>query len=276
MSLQGILHSDSDLVEALDLEDSSKSCNQISHYPERKHAMSAGFMQGIVKSCGGGLSSVKACYDYHSENNSWVNSTSLMTGRMHMGASFIDNVWLLSGSWYGQVKDTTEMWTGSNFEAGPNLPREMWSHCQLTVNATHVLFVRADGQPNFLLDWTDKTWTELPSLRYNIGGLSCGLIRHPINGIEAVVAGNGNSEIFNFTSLSWRPGPDAPNFNVASYTQLSDTFVMVGGYVGGQNLDTLYKFDNVNYDWVPMEHHLQVPSRGPALATVPDNFVSCT
>ncbi len=261
-------------VEIHDLENASATLNDIPPYPTKNYGMAVGVFQDVVKACGG-AANPNTCYDYHPERKIWSESTPMLFGRYHHAASFIEKLWLLSGSSGSTGGHTsTEKWDGSAFAEGTSLQRGMHGHCQLTVNDTHILFVMADGQSNYLLNWTSQEWTELDPMMYLLNNPSCGLINNTRNGVEAVVAGFGISQIFNFVSMIWRIGPNAPYFFGAGYTQLSDTFIVVGGRnLTLHFLDTMYKFDNENYEWISLDHKLQVPSSSLSVVTIPNDFV---
>ncbi len=269
-------------VESFDLKDiTTTTCQSISKYPHKQFGMSMGLIQGMIKSCGGYRVPPKnRCYDYHPVNNTWVRSTDMLSERWYHGHSSIDNVWFLSGGNNVQPLSTTEMWDGKAFIAGPPLPRGMYAHCQLTVNHTHVFIATGDQQPSYLLYWPDWTWTEMPPMQNTYEGISCGLIQNPGNGYEAVIVALQKNEIFNFKNLTWRNGPPVPkNFTWAGYTQLSDTFLVIGGKRKGddQFSNEIYKFDNINYKWVLLGRHLQTGvGYYPGVVTIPDNFLNCT
>ncbi len=54
-------------------------------------------------------------------------------------------------------------------------------------------------------------------------------MNNPENGIEAVIVEDGITEIFNFSEEAWRTGPTLESLDEAGYTQIGDTFVLVGG-----------------------------------------------
>ncbi len=259
-------------VEVIDLENPSSTCNAISDYPFGNKGMAVGLIDNIIKTCGSEYGS-DSCYDYNPSTNSWTLSVDLLTSRDNPRASFIDNVWLVSGDDY---ETTTEMWTGNIFEPGPQLPTYMYLHCQLTINSTHVFFAD-DYDVVYLLDWPAQSWIELPPMTVNRDWPSCGLINNPQNGQEVVIVEDGVTEIFNLNDLTWRSGPPVTMFDEASYVQFGDTFVVVGGqdYVGDA-LDTIYKFDHLNYDWILMDQRLKTPRESyPGVVAVPDEFVTC-
>ncbi len=105
----------------------------------------------------------------------------------------------------------------------------------------------------------------------------CGLIKNPENGAEVVIVEDGVPEIFNFKEEAWRTGPTVGEFDYAGYAQIRDTFVEVGGNTDAVELDSIYKFDHINYDWILMSQRLQVPrDYYPGVVAVPDEFVTCS
>ncbi len=263
-----------DRVEVLDLQNISKTYNA-TPYPNENYGMTVGVIQNIVKVCGGVLNPL-ICYDYHAVNKTWVVSGLMKFGRINHAGSFVENYWLLSGS-SGNTggQKTTEIWTGRELKNGPPLPRKMHGHCQLTLNATHIFFGKADGKPNYLLDWPAKKWKKLEPTQHHIVNSSCGLIKSARHGREVVIAGYDRGAIFSFYNFRWRNGPKMPYFYTAAHTQLSDTFIVVGGVnISSHYLDTVYKFDNIKYRWIPLEQRLQIPAGDLGVVTVPDEVAS--
>ncbi len=265
-------------VEVIDLENPSNTCNMIADYPMVDTGMTVGLIDSLIKSCGNHYDT-DVCYDYNPVTNSWITSASLINQRYYPKSSFIDGVWLVSGD--GTPSDTsltTEMWTGTGFEPGPTLPIPMYIPCQLTINSTHVFFADTVDTGNaFLLDWNEETWTFLPPMTVNRYYMSCGLINNPENGIEAVIVQDGVTEIFNFRDEEWKTGPTVESFVFAGYAQLGDTFVVVGGHDDSGPLNTIYKFDHINYNWILMSQQLRLPrDEYPGVVAVPDDFVTCS
>ncbi len=98
------------------------------------------------------------------------------------------------------------------------------------------------------------------------------------NGIEGVIIEDGGTEIFNLRDEEWKTGPSVESFERAGYAQIGDTFVVVGGQdFFGDAIDTIYKFDHINYEWILMSQRLEVPRWGyPGVVAVPDDFVTCS
>ncbi len=270
-------------IEVVDLANPNINCFAIDDYPRSAGGMAVGVIGGIIKSCGS-LTDTVECYDFNPITNLWSDSMSLPSARSYPKSSFIDDVWLVSGDYISgdeNFANVTEMWRSNRFEPGPAVPVPMYNHCQLTINSTHIFFadVSSENPTSHLLDWHSQTWTELPPPSLPDADYpSCGLIDNPENGVEAVIVHRGVSQIFNFANLTWRGGPTLPIFDYAGYEQVGDTFVVVGGRdeAFDDAINTIYQFDQVNYEWIQMEQRLQVPrSYYPAVVAVPDDFVSC-
>ncbi len=154
-------------TEVFDLMNASRTCQPIRECPDTGlcRGMELAVVQGIIKSCGAQYGNARYCHDYHPANDTWIRSTDMLYERDYLRASFIGNIWLLSGSHnHASSRTKTEKWTGNSFLEGPIVPRGMDYHCQLTINETYVFFADSDGQPNYLLNWPDQTWLELPPM----------------------------------------------------------------------------------------------------------------
>ncbi len=267
-------------VEVLDIYDPSIDCEPISDYPKEDRGMTAGMIDGSIKSCGSQHDSAE-CYDYDPATDTWTQSLYMINSRYNPKSSFIDGVWLLTGDGDSTIDfpQSTEMWTGTNFVEGPSLPVPMHDHCQLTINSTHLFFASDKNNPSYFLDWEQDIWTELPSMTQGVYLPSCGLINNPENGLEVVVATVGSSEIFNINTMQWRAGPSLGQIFAAGVGQLTDTFLLVGGenYSGGSPLHTIYQFDHINYDWVLLHNRLGLGRKGYlGVVTVTNEFVTCS
>ncbi len=268
-------------VEVIDLENPSSTCSPVHDYPKGASGMALAIIDGLVRSCGDSDDSI-LCYDFDPATNFWTPpSARMLFARYRPRGSIVNGVWLLSGDGnsLGDVGDVTEMWTGSEFELGPILPTKMFSHCQLTVNTTHVFFVDTyDTKNAFLLDVFEQKTTDLPQMTIDRSYPSCGMINNPENGLEAFIVEDGVSEVFNFNDLTWRIGPSLPSFNHAGYAQLTDTFVLVGGSNdAGETLTSIYQFDHINYEWIAKTQRLQIGRQlYPGVIAVPDDFVHCS
>ncbi len=272
-------------IEVFDLGNPANTCEPIADYPIPTHDMALGVMDGLIKSCGGEIDTDE-CYDYDPRTNSWTEGGMLLTPRRSPRASFIDDVWLVSGDDIVSYDypQSTEVCNGNGaFEQGPFVPAEMYHHCQLTINSTHVFFQQDNGDlapGTFLLDWTSKTWTELPSYQGNRILATCGMINNPENGTEVVVNMDGRSDIFNLRDSTWRIGPhlEEPLYQTGS-AQLRDTFILVGGKGYGDDSfrpDKIWLFDHLNYGWIQMDQRLLVLRNSPGVVAVPDDFVNCS
>ncbi len=263
-----------DVVEVIDLDDPNTSCEPVANYPTATEDVAVKLEDGVVKACGG-VSTSRDCYDYDPTSNTWDSSLGMLLRKRGARSSIIDGVWLVSGDYHIPAGIMTEMWTGSEFMLGPTLPERMDGHCQVTINATHVFFANCDEQTTYLLDWKLQEWVQLDDMsvyRSNICG--CGLIHNDEKGNEVVVAGYGSSEIFNFDSLTWRDGPALPYGYGYASVQLTDTFLLVGGYEDDYS-DKIYIFDEDNYEFTLKSQTLWHPRLYAGAVVVPDEMVNC-
>ncbi len=149
MVIGGFNGSSMDSVEVIDLNDSSnKTCEAVSDYPLSNDYLTAQVVDGVVKACGG-LYAEYDCYDYDPSSGTWNSIPQLNSAKDQARSSIIDGTYLVSGD-YDNYQ--TEMWTGSEFVSGPDLPEVMYAHCQVTINATHVFFVDYEDKTAYLLD----------------------------------------------------------------------------------------------------------------------------
>ena len=105
---------------------------------------------------------------------------------------------------------------------------------------------------------------------------SCGLTRNPDRGPEVVMAGYGTRDVFNLNELRWREGPELPQYlYLSSSVQLEDTFLLLGGWNGGEDTDAIYRYDNLGQDWVLEEQRLPLPLEQAGALAVPKETVDC-
>ncbi len=264
-----------DVVEVVDLEDPNKTCELVTNYPIATAYVTVALVDGITKACGGELSAID-CYDYDPSSDTWDSSPQLTFGKNWARSSIIDGTWLVSGDFTIPNGNMTEMWTGTDFVLGPNLPEAMSGHCQVAINATHVFFADCEDQTTYLLDWSLQEWTQLDNMgmdRDNVCG--CGLIRNEQMGKEIVVAAYGTSEIFSFDTMIWRDGPQLPFGYAYASVQLTDTFLLVGGYEEDVS-NKIYIFDEDDYEFTLKSQTLWHPRGYSGSLVVPDEIVNCS
>ncbi len=269
-----------DDVQVIDLADPSSVCAPIANYPIAADFMVAGFINGVVKSCGGYIGSdinLDLCYDYNPSTNSWDSSPNVNYERSKSASSVIAAKWLVTGNDLDITGSKSELWTGSEFVESIDLPEHMYEHCQVTINSSHVFFGDCRSQTAYILDWNLQEWTQLGNMTYYRLACGCGLIHNDVQGDELVIASEGTSEIFNFGTMSWRDGPNpADEYGFAS-AQLRDTFALLGGFDSGANRysSKVWVFDQNNYEFVLLEQRLQHHRAYGGAIAVPDEIVHC-
>ncbi len=164
------------------------------------------------------------------------------------------------------------------------LPLAIAGHCQLTDQDGQVLIlggevdVGVSSSEFYILNKNDQ-YIVMPDIPEPIFEATCGLIENSVNGQEIVVLANsGVTYIFNFDNNSWRTGPNgypSTDFSYAATVQTGNTFIKVGGETGFSPSNTLYRFDEENYDWVLLPQTLSVNRYGAVAIPLPDDFATC-
>ncbi len=83
-------------TEVINLDNPFSTCSPISQYPVQEAGMTAGLVNGEIKSCGTLLDSDE-CYNYNPTINSWRPSPNMLYARDTPRSSFIGDIWLISG-----------------------------------------------------------------------------------------------------------------------------------------------------------------------------------
>jgi len=212
--------------------------------------------------------------------STWKNlNVNLPNGRAHdMGSSVIGNKWFISGGQVSldSVKSTT-VWDGSQFVDGPDMPKEKMSHCQLTINSTHIFITNSNDLPGtYILDWENEVYHVVDDIPRQSLYASCGLLNNVLYGLEILVADGKESFIFSLIYQSWRDGPKLPDYIVrTSSAPTKNGFVAIGGRSDGDRVSTIYKFDETIYEWNLEEPKLKIGRDLAASVAVPDSFVNC-
>ena len=115
---------------------------------------------------------------------------------------------------------------------------------------------------------------------------ACGLVTRQNGDRDIVLAGGrdgyygiSRSFILSLESLTWRDGPDLPQgLGNLGETQLENTFLVVGG-VRNRRFDVysnkIYKFDEVNDDWITLPAEMSYGGGIYSAFLVSDESVIC-
>ena len=72
--------------------------------------------------------------------------------------------------------------------------------------------------------------------------------------------------------MKWSFGKDLPySIRYGASVQLENTFLIVGGY-NGSYLNTLWKYDQLNEDWIQLNQTLKTARQWTTAFLVPDEF----
>jgi len=124
----------------------------------------------------------------------------------------------------------------------------------VALNDSHILFSGAYVPTTFILDWTRQQFVTFDEMPIRYSSATCGLLNNAFIGPEVLLArGDNLADAFSLTDLSWRLGRRAPeNIIFATGVQADNGILSMGGYVQGDlrtAVDTIYKFDDVAYEW---------------------------
>ncbi len=181
-------------AEVIDLSQKDSDCAELPDHPQSVSDGTMTHYKGKVLYC-----KKQHCHSYAPGASEWIPlSDSMSENRPSPASSLIQDVWLITGG-LGTIV-STEYWDGTEFHDGPELPRGMGRHCQVTISDSEIFFhsPSSDGKSRtFLLDWNDKTWTTLDDGINAWYFLTCGQIKSKEKGLEVVVSSRGATNIFN-------------------------------------------------------------------------------
>lgn len=129
-------------------------------------------------------------------------------------------------------------------------------------------------QPRAFILTQQKTWLELPPMRYSRARPSCGIVYNEEEIPEIWVAGgypnNPNVEILSLETQTWRIGPSLPHgIDGAAVFQYNKSIVLVGGITKERKTDGLVLFDRALKQWSVMNQTLFYGYSRPYVIPVP-------
>jgi len=280
-------------VDVIDVTNGNVACSPIPSYPVEAEHMVSTYLDGKVYSCGGGFGddTITECF-LLDETLVWTPIGNA-DRRENAASSLIDDVWWITGGYYRECTVLTPpeqvltiidrsdslIFDGKQFSPGPSLPTNMDSHCQVTMNDTHVFFAGFFNRYYAtVMNWETKEWTELANIPNELPRGACGLLHSPDLGPEILLADGQLAFFFSLTSGTWREGQIIPEaIKYQSYQQLDDGFLSIGGTTidGGEPVDSVYKFVEETYEWELMSDRLSQPDSNLATVAVPGEFLNC-
>jgi len=268
-------------VQVINLGNPDEECPQIPNYPMPIGLMTAAYYQGKVVVCGGrvgdGNVSTDQCFELSSDLTEWVEISSLPEDpSSKLSSSVIRDTWVISGAGEASVY----FYKDGSFTPGVAMPADISTHCQLTLNNSHVFFA-GDSVNAFILDWERQEYVILEDMPDGFTYPNCGLVNNPFFGPEVVMAkGERPAHVFSLTDLTWREARSMPeDIYLASEAQVDGGFLAMGGYIAGSNpwvpQDSIYKFDDESYDLELLDQRLEIPVWTAGAVAVPDEFLRC-
>ncbi len=187
-------------AEVIDIFKTDSGCTQLPDHPLIMSDGTMGYYNEKVLHCNN-----QHCHSYAPGASEWTPLPDSMSEQRYSPASsVIQDVWLVTGG--SDSTTSTEYWDGTQFHDGPEMPRGMGLHCQVTISDSEVFFLAPwvmNDDPRtrtFLLDWNDKTWTTLDDGENSWQFLTCGQFKSNDNGWEILVTSRSATSIFNIQS----------------------------------------------------------------------------
>jgi len=269
-------------VDVIDTSANGKQCASVQDFPILIQSMVASFYQGKVFTCGGENEDAKqdACF-VMDDTLIWQPFDPLPYGLSDAASSNIGDFWWITGgrpeSEFYYRDNATFIFDGTEFSEGPFLPYGMESHCQLTVNDTHVFLYEGKFSNAFMFNWDTQEWIFLERIPDPLRVGACGLLSNPNFGPEILVAEDYTSYIFNLADGQWREGPTPPvDISYPNYAQLEDGFIVTNvNNIGDVSTRNTYVFSDAIYEWVKWDDELEIAREFSAALAVPEDFLHC-
>ena len=275
----------------IDLSGLNLNCPSPRFYPFPVEFAVGTFFDGYALVCGGfgELNSTErnVCYKYDSEADLWNPAPSLITARDQAAGTMLSSTewWVTGGEADYDTLNNTEIFDGTSFMPGKNLPDFRHGHVLVSVNDSHVMLFGDDDETTnkaWIFDKTLEEWTPIADMIYPRENVQGGRVRFE-NGSVAVVAAGGQgvpfTEIYFLEEEEWNLAGNSPLISTAANVQFGDTVLMVGGYRQGTFEHSIYMYDTTSNDqdpWILLEERLTLGSSGLTAFMVPETYVTCS
>jgi len=176
---------------------------------------------------------------------------------------------------------------GETFRNLPDLEIENRDSCVVAIDDDRIFTCGGDQglTDTFIFSNTTNLWSSMTDMPSPRNEHSCGLVLHPENGAEIVVAGgfstpsetNESVDIYTVSTDSWRSAQSLPEpITRASVVPFNNTFLVVGGFGNGEYSGNIYQYIVADDDWFKMDTELKTPrSRHVALLVQQSLFPDC-
>jgi hypothetical protein len=275
----------------VDLSGRNKYCSPVPDSPVS--STTGAYIDGKALICGGfktGVGAISDCYHLNNGSSEWViDEASLSTG-VHTPSSVTlsETEWWVSGGRgvNSQSVKSSELYTvGEGFSQYGELPLQQSYHYMLKIDDSKVMMLTNFGEP-WLFNTNSRIWINMTNLEVTRLFAIFGLATFPDGEKKVVVAGGwdndagikiASTEIFSFTDMTWRPGPNLPTAHTYARTvQFEDTFLAVGGNDANNRLSKkIYKFEPSSESWIELVERLPLARSFPATFFVPSDFIQC-
>jgi len=293
----------------LDEEDPNLICNDLPNLEEKNNYMPVAGGQLLMKN----TPILCLCQCKTFQNGSW-KSTPMREECSRQAASAIltnsedtDVFFIAGGIVNGQhsnvITNVVEIFDGTSWNSLQTqyLPKPVLDHCITKINSSTLLSIGGRSgkdyeifRNTYFYNVQSNKWTPGPFLRNSRSHFSCGILRwkNPeTNQLEkvVVVAGGENGTFGRTSSVEllnlsdgdtikgeWEIGPEMPKeLQGTTLTEYNNSLILVGGFDGENNQDSLYQLSSPNGPWVLMKQTLKIKKASHASFLVPDDIVDC-
>ena len=211
----------SNAVEAINMADSTASCNSLPPYP-MEVAQAIGIMINGVQIIAGGYaftistSKLSEVYKLDYDGNSWVFLGNMAIPRNQLAVAELNGgAWAMggfsSGTWSSMESSTEIIYTDGTILDGPDLPETRGRHCAVTLPNGNVVIMGGRTSSTVLskdvliYDISTSTYTSGPDMAYGHENFACAHFYSDKHGGRPVILSAGgmsssNTEIYNYTS----------------------------------------------------------------------------
>ena len=210
----------SNAVEAINMADSTASCDSLPPYPIYLRVADGIMINGVQIIAGGygyaSSSQFSEVYKLDYNGNSWVLLGNMAVPRFSLAVAELNGgAWAMGGfssdTWSSVESSTEIIYTNGNILNGPDLPEGRGGHCAVTLPNGNVVIMGGRTSLSVLskdvliYDISTSTYTSGPDMAYGHENFACAHFYSDKHGGRPVILSAGgmsssNTEIYDYTS----------------------------------------------------------------------------
>jgi len=296
----GSMANPSNVVETINMEDSTASCKSLPLYPHDIRKANGMTINGEQIIAGGtieGSGQISEVYKLDYLANSWVLLGNMAEKRNQFAVAELNGgVWAIGGftggislskaeSWSSMQSSTEIIYTDGTILDGPDLPQTRARHCAVTLPNGKVVIMGGRTSQSVLskdvliYDPSTSTYTSGPQMAYGHENFACVHFYSDKHGGRPVILSAGGisqskAEIYDYVNGIWEQIPDIPS----PYSPSKDGPRAVPSLDGKgaflQNGENFFELtcDTSSCTWSVMDQTLDVGRKGVVMMYLPSVF----